>query len=183
MVTKFNKAPSQPIFIRMASKSISATAPSRTRAVEVVVDSKLAYNGSAFKSPKYGNSSGDEKRLLLHSDSGYISPTVAPASNGNSPQTPSKGLVLKFQTTGTVAEDQKPAVETDSAVQRPQRVSENLNNLNSLNRKTDNMQTVVRPSRENQTEYRARRRSLPAESVSSLNFCCCCCCCSNRGMK
>ena len=153
----------------MASKSISAPAPSRTRAVEVVVDSKLVYNGSAFN-VKYGNRSfktDDTQKRLLHSDSGYISPTVAPASNGNSPQTPSKGLVLKFQTTGTVTEDHKPSVETDSAVLSPRRVSENLN---IPNHKTDNMQTVVRPSRENQTEYRARRRSLPAESVSSLDF-------------
>lgn len=158
----------------MASKSISATALSRTRAVEVVVDSKLVYHGSAFKSPspKYGNISSktdETQKRLLHSDSGYISPTVAPASNANSPQTPSKGLVLKFQTTGTVAEDQKPSIERDSAVLLS--VSENLS---IPNHKTDSMmQTVLRPSRENQTEYRERerRRSLPAESVSSLDFC------------
>lgn len=159
----------------MASKSISAAAQSRSRAVEVVVDSKLEYNGAALKSSKHGfpsaesygtSSKHDQKRLLLHSDSGYISPTVAPASNGNSPQTPSKGLVLqcvKFQT-GTITEDQNLAVETDSVVVQPPRVSENLNNLNH---KPENMQSVVlRPSREVQMDSRSRRRSLP--SVSSL---------------
>ena len=149
----------------MASESIGSPLRSRNAAVEVVVDNNKPERGGAAphrsSSSKLGLSSADlcdrssksdGKRLLIHTDSGYISPTVAPASNGNSPQTPSKELpqIVKFQT-GTAASEEK--------------------DTEKLNHKTEtSMQSVLSarsaPSRESQVDY--RRRSLPAESVSSL---------------
>lgn len=158
----------------MASESIGNSVQSQSSgaAVEVVVDNQpLLASAAPPSSSKLGLSSAElrdrakfvDGKRLLHSDSGYISPTVAPPSNGNSPQSPSRGLQcslsVKLQT-GTVA---GVSEEKDSIA-------------NELNHKSEIMQTVLTrggSSREGQTGYRQRRRSLPTESVSLPFFVSC----------
>lgn len=91
---KFNKH-TFAIFIRMASRSNSNAAATQAQR-KATSDNKRT--SSPPSTSKLGLASTDlskfdGKRQLLHTDSGYISPTVAPTSNGNSPQTPSgRGL-------------------------------------------------------------------------------------------
>ena len=158
----------------MASRSINnsnAATQAQRKAIDnkrtsaTLCASKLGLACASTESP----SKLDGKRQLLHSDSGYISPTVGPTSNGNSPQTPSRGLQnVNFQIGGTAQTATevlpKRAIETDSSS------SENLNLViagDSPNRNADIIMQTVLP-RESQAEYRPR--SLPVESVSAILY-------------
>ena len=163
---KFNNARFLRHFIRMDSDSAQRRSP-RKAADSVAVDSSTKQQLHA-SGAKLGLSSADlrdrplkqdGKKLLIHSDSGYISPTVAPASNGNSPQTPSKEpLKVTFQT-GTI--DEEPAKTKSPEVGRSTGL-ESIERQEIQNRKADDMQRML--ARESRVEQ--VQRSLAAESVS-----------------
>ena len=126
----------------------------------------------------------DGKRAqLLHTDSGYISPTVAPTSNGNSPQTPSgRGLQnVTFQIGGTPAQissedPSKPATETvssESLVINASASDHHIVIAREQNRNADiragNMQSLL--TREGHTATQYGLSSLPTESVSVSTVC------------
>ena len=110
-------------------------------------------------------------RQLLHTDSGYISPTVSSTSNGNSPQTPStsKGLQnVNFQLGGTIAShssSEEPVTEVEESN------SSSYENLVTIvqNHSAETMQSMIAArSRESHTagDHYDEQKSLPAESVS-----------------
>lgn len=149
----------------MDTESNSAQLPRKINYQQVVADCKQLHARAAPSTYKLGLSSTDlrdqaskqdGKRLLIHSDSGYISPTVAPASSGNSPQTPSKEpLKVTFQS-GTISEEPRTSsLEVVSADEKSIE-QEKANRTTSVN-----MQRVVV---ENRVEH--VQRSLAAESVS-----------------
>lgn len=146
--------------------SVNTTAHSQSQriVVEAAVGNKQTYASSNLglsQSDFNRPAKSDGQRLLHHSDSGYISPTVPP---GISPQTPSKGLQsalsAKFQAGLTVTTEGSNRVETDAA--------DKLETDNH-NHSAEVMQSVVQRSRESQGEY--RERILPDESVSCLTAC------------
>ena len=124
----------------------------------------------------------DGKRQLLHTDSGYISPTVAPTSNGNSPQTPSgRGLQnVNFQIGGTSAQissedPSKPSTETDPSSESfvITASDHHIDIAREQNRNADiragNMQSLL--TREGHTATLYGPSSLPTESVSVSTVC------------
>lgn len=159
----------------MASRSNSNAAATQAQR-KAISDSKRT--SSPPSTSKLGLASTDTskfggKKPLLHTDSGYISPTVAPTSNGNSPQTPSSDRGLQnanLQTGGTPgqisSEDPaNPATETDSS-------SEGLvitaiaAAARGSNRNADiNMQSVLPRESHTATPY-GLSGSLPTETVS-----------------
>jgi hypothetical protein len=120
----------------------------------------------------------DGKRPLLHTDSGYISPTVAPTSNGNSPQTPSgRGLqnAANFQIGGggipAQTSSQSPSKSaTENETSPSERLISDHNRDQNRNADDINMQSVL-PPRETHTATQYGLRSLPTESVSVSSVC------------
>lgn len=173
----------------MASRSNSNAAATQAQRKATTSDNKRT--SSPPSTSKLGLASIDPgKRPLLHTDSGYISPTVAPTSNGSSPQTPSgRGLqnaAANFQIGGTPvqissqsAEDpSKPATEqTDPSISSSE--SESLvsehNIARDRNRNADdidiNMQSVLQPREGHTASQYNGLRSLPTETVSVSTAC------------
>ena len=166
----------------MTSRSNSNAAATQAQRKATTSDNKRT-SSPPSTSKLLGLASTDPgKRPLLHTDSGYISPTVAPTSNGSSPQTPSgRGLqnaAANFQIGGTPvqissqsAEDpSKPATEqTDPSSESESLVSEH----NITNRTADdiNMQSVLPPRESHTATQYNGLRSLPTETVSVSTAC------------
>ena len=164
---------------------------SNSNAAATQAQRKAASDNKRTSSPpsasKLGLGSTDPSKFngkraqLLHTDSGYISPTVAPTSNGNSPQTPSgRGLQnVNFQIGGTPAQissedPSKLATETVSSESLVITASDHhLDIAREQNRSADiragNMQSLL--TREGHTATQYGLSSLPTESVSVSTVC------------
>ena len=167
----------------MASRSNISNAAATQSQRKVVTDNKRTNSNPPTASKLLGLASAstdsfkvDGKRQLFHTDSGYISPTVAPTSNGNSPQTPSessRGLHANFQIGGTSAQTSsedlsKRATENDPSSESLVIVPDSGDIQADLNRSADirnnNMQSLL--PRESHTSSPYGPRSIPDEAVS-----------------
>ena len=158
----------------MASRSNSNAAATQLQR-KVVSDNKRT-NSNPPSASKLGLASTDlskvdGKRQLLHTDSGYISPTVAPTSNGNSPQTDTnRGLQnANFQIGGTPAQTSSEDLSKRATETEPSSESfVTTDPIADQNRNADirnNMQSLL-PRESHSSPYGARSSPDEAHSVS-----------------